>query len=152
MVKIHKNNYWILGVFALLLIALIAYYVGKQSSNLNSSTTSILSASSTGNMSASEIFARKADCAGYLQKLIDNEESDQIELELVYRVSYSETQNSCLEEEYIIYPARGTTKEEEVLKINDILSGNNLWTSQLYSPALKYWDADSILDTQMNSI
>ncbi|MGD0328656.1 MAG: hypothetical protein ABSB00_03030 [Minisyncoccia bacterium] len=100
--------------------------------------------------SASEVLTNKTTCATYkvnLEKQI-YQGGYQYDMPVIYKVIYSRSLNTCLDERFDIYPANGTTPEEEVLKIDDVLTGGNVWTSQAYSPALKYWDAESILDQQ----
>ena len=99
-------------------------------------------------MSDSEIFDEKVKCSVYLEKLRDNALISQYENDSYYKVFYSKSLNSCLSEEQSIYPAHGKIPEEEILTINNILTGENIWTSQVYSPAIKFWDAEANLDNQ----
>ena len=100
--------------------------------------------------SVSEVLANKVTCAGYKDKVQQDTYKGgyQYDMPVIYKVIYSQSLNTCLIERYDIYPATGTTAESEVLRIDDALTGGNVWTSAIHSPALKYWDAESILDQQ----
>jgi hypothetical protein len=99
---------------------------------------------------SSEVLANKVTCAAYKDKVQQDTYKGgyQYDLPAIYKIIYSKSLNTCLIERYDIYPANGTTAESEALRIDDALTGGNVWTSAIYSPALKYWDAESILDQQ----
>jgi hypothetical protein len=70
------------------------------------------------------------------------------QLPALYQVFYSLSLDTCLSAEYLIYPAHDTVTESEILRIRDVLTRKIIW-SQVYTPAIKYWDAYSILDAQI---
>jgi hypothetical protein len=166
----NKNN--LIGIVVIVVvIAVGAYFIGENSNVSKQSTatpitnsgstsqtettqtpqqTQVNNVKSASGMSADEIFAEKTKCEGYMQGLQQKagENGSALEIDAIYKVFYSQSLNTCLVEQYNLYPAHGTVAEGEVLLINDVLTGGNVWTSQVYTPELKYWDAQSILDQQ----
>ena len=157
-----QKNTWVWLV--VIIVIVIAYFVGQNHGSSNSpqtiqtADTNIVPTSTqtapqvqTKNIrSTSEILANKTTCATYKDKINKdiNQVVNQYDIPVIYKVFYSQSLNTCLDERYDLYPAHGTIAEGEVLRIDDVLTGGNVWTSQVYSPALKYWDAESILDQQ----
>ena len=139
-----KYNRWTV-VFIAFLIIVGFYYLGKSSNKSESIDTK-----QKASMSADEIFANKIKCESFIEKLKENAMSmtSQYEIDAIYKVFYSQPLNTCVSEQYNLYYGHGTVKDGELLIINDVLTKENIWTSENYSPTLKYWDAEHILDTQ----
>ncbi len=137
---------WTGGVVIVLVVG--AYFVGQSSSQPSQTAPANSATAGNSTMSADEVFADKTKCEGYLDKLQQNSLNSSVEIDVVYKIFYSQSLNTCLSEQYNLYPAHGTVTEGEVLLINDVLTGGNIWTSQVYTPELKYWDAESKLDQQ----
>lgn len=147
-----KIHYWLIAGL-LVVIIITAYRVGVSSAHSTSLAVS-QSASST-----ESIFNMKAKCEEYYEKLHTQAQNDNSELlgtknniggemDSVYKVIYSPTRNSCLEEEYIDYITvkQNVGYTDEVLEINDVFTNDILWTNDVGSSSLKYWDAEAKLD------
>ncbi len=137
----------LLCLIVAILLILGGYFSGRSS---NPSVDSNTTVSHKSTVSADEVFANKAKCAGYLEKLQQQagNNSYSLEIDSVYKVFYSRALNTCLSEQYNLYPAHQGIAEGEILLINDVLTGGNVWTSETYTPELKYWDAQAALDKQ----
>jgi hypothetical protein len=100
------------------------------------------------NTDSTALLTNKAKCASYLDKAQSDAQSSSAgnTLNIVDSIVYSPKLTTCLTEGFIITGAQGSNPGEETLIINDYLTNRTLWSSQIYSPALKAWDAEAKLD------
>ncbi len=134
-----KQNILVI-VFLGLILLIGVYYLGRISNTDQKNTTD--------QSSQNEIFADKIKCGDYIEKLRDNAIASQYELDLIYKVFYSQSLNTCLSEQYNLYYGAGSVPQGEILEINNVLTDENVWTSEKYTTQLKGWDAETILDQQ----
>lgn len=128
------------------------YFIGVNNSasdnEKNASKAILNTANQPGTLTQSELFSKKVECEKYTKKITDDLRQDQYALEALYQIFYSPIKNTCLSAKYILYPSHGTVEESETLRIDDILTGENVWV-QNYKPQMKFWDAEGLLDEQM---
>jgi hypothetical protein len=99
-------------------------------------------------MTQQQLFDAKVRCGTYLDKLNADLERDQYAIEFIPKVFFSQSLNTCLVEKVSISSAHGTVPQEELLTIDDVLTSENVWTSELISPAIAGYEAEARLDLQ----
>jgi hypothetical protein len=88
------------------------------------------------NQATDDLFAKKEHCASLRSKVEDDAKSESFgqNIKAVYQVFYSPSLNTCLSATYSIY---GGTPSDELLSIDDVLTGRNVW-QQYLKPSVKF--------------
>ena len=147
----------IVGGFLAIIVLIGAYWLGISSRGVSTETLSSdqsgANTPSTTTVSQGSSLADKMQCAGYKQKIENNliQTMDSYSFTALHSVSYSPSRNSCLSSEYILYFGSATVASSEILTIDDVLTGQTIWT-QSFEPSLKYWDAEQRLDNELSEI
>lgn len=130
MTRAHPAGLWLIGMAA------IALAIGPRLAFAQQS------------MTQQQLFEAKMKCSTYLKPLTADLEQDQYELQFIPKVFFSQSLNTCLVEKVSIASAQGKIPQEELLTIDDVLTGENVWTSEMFSPAINGYDAEAKLDVQ----
>ena len=98
------------------------------------------------NINSATTLANKAMCQKYMQQQEDEATQRVLSEHIsIYRIFYSPIRNSCV---VLKYSLNANNVDGESLTIKDILDNTIIW-QQYYPSAMKYWDAQSVLDNRV---
>jgi hypothetical protein len=140
----------IIGVLLIVLISMSTWFWYDHSSLVKQLSESNTSGAKGQNQATDDLFAKKEHCASLRSKVEDDAKSESFgqNIKAVYQVFYSPSLNTCLSATYSIY---GGTPSDELLSIDDVLTGRNVW-QQYLKPSVKFPVAYAQIDAEIQTI